>query len=105
TQGNLAKMLQASTAELLEDNTWLLHTVRETQLDDAHSQTELKDAVLWETLLTEEQTHTLITPVSSLSPLDLWKFIQRLEANNMNSKPTRIIFWNQMSTLLGLLGM
>lgn len=105
TQGNLAKMLQASAAELLEDNTWLLHTVRETQLDDTHSQTELKDAVLWETLLTEEQTHTLITPVSSLSPLDLWKFIQRLEANNMNSKPTRIIFWNQMSTLLGLLGM
>lgn len=104
-QGNLAKMLQAPIAELLQDNTWLLHKVRETHLDDAHSQTEFKDTLLWGALLSEEQTRTLITPASSLAPMDLWKFIQRLEENNMNSESPRITFWKQMSIPLGLLGM
>jgi len=104
-QGNLAKMLQAPTAELLQDNAWLLHQVRETQLDDAHSQTEFKDTLLWGALLSEEQTRALITPASSLAPVDLWKFIQRLEENNMNSESTRITFWRQMSIPPGLLGM
>jgi lipopolysaccharide export system permease protein len=104
-QGNLTKMLQTPTAELLQDNTWLLHKVRETQLDDTHSQTEFKDTLLWGALLSEEQTRTLITPASSLAPMDLWKFIQRLEENNMNSESSRIMFWKQMSIPLGLLGM
>lgn len=104
-QGNLTKMLQTPTAELLQDNTWLLHKVRETQLGDTHSQTEFKDTLLWGALLSEEQTRTLITPASSLAPMDLWKFIQRLEENNMNSESARIMFWKQMSIPLGLLGM
>lgn len=104
-QGNLTKMLQTPTAELLQDNTWLLHKVRETQLGDTHSQTEFKDTLLWGALLSEEQTRTLITPASSLAPMDLWKFIQRLEENNMNSESSRIMFWKQMSIPLGLLGM
>ncbi len=37
--------------------------------------------------------------------MDLWKFIQRLEENNMNSESTRITFWRQMSIPPGLLGM
>lgn len=104
-QGNLAKMLQTPTAELLQDNTWLLHQVRETQIDDAQSQTQLKESQLWEALLSEEQTRTLITPASSLAPTDLWKSIQRLEENNLNSESQRVMFWTQMSIPIGMLGM
>lgn len=104
-QGSLVRMLQTPTAELLQENTWLLHKVRETQFEDAHSQTEFKETLLWGALLSKEQTRTMITPASSLAPMDLWKYIERLEANNMNSESSRVTFWKQMSTPLGVLGM
>ena len=103
--GNLVKALQTPVAELLQDNTWLLHEVRETQLGNTMAQSEFKDTLLWDALLSEEQTRTLITPASSLAPADLWRFIQRLEENNMNSESSRVMFWRQMSVPLGLLGM
>ena len=104
-QGNLARMLQAPRAQLLQDNTWLLHKVRETRLEELSSQTRFSETLLWETLLSEEQTHTLITPANSLAPMDLWNSIARIEENNMNSQRHRVIFWQQMSIPLGLLGM
>lgn len=104
-QGNLSKTLQTPTAELLQDNTWLLHRVRETQIGDAQSQTQYRDTLLWDALLSEEQTRTLITPVRSLAPTDLWKSIQRLEDNNLNSESQRVVFWTQMSIPVGMLGM
>lgn len=104
-EGNLAKMLRTPRAELLQDNTWLLHDVYETQIDNERSEMQFKDSLLWEALLSEEQTRTLIIPASSLAPRDLWKSIQRLEDNNMNSEYQRILFWTQMSIPIGLLGM
>ncbi|RLA59782.1 MAG: LPS export ABC transporter permease LptG [Gammaproteobacteria bacterium] len=104
-RGNLVKAVQTPTAELLQDNTWLLHNVRETQVGATDAKTEFKDRLLWEALLSEEQTRVLITPASSLAPADLWRFIQRLEENNMNSESSRVMFWRQMSIPLGLLGM
>jgi lipopolysaccharide export system permease protein len=105
TLGNLSRMLQTPRAQLLQNNTWLLHQVRETRFGETSAQTGFSETLLWETLLSEDQTHTLITPASSLAPADLWKSIQRLEVNNMNSERHRVIFWRQMSTPLGLLGM
>lgn len=104
-QGNLEKMLQAPTAELLQDNTWLLHEVRETHINQAGSETEYRDTLLWESLLSEEQVHALIIPASSLAPPDLWRSIARLEDNNMNSEAQRVLFWTQISIPVGLLGM
>ncbi len=104
-RGDLARMLQTPTAELLQDNTWLLHQVRTTQLDNTSSHTEFKETLLWDALLSEEQTRTLITPASSLAPTDLWQLIQRLEANDLNSEYHQVLFWRQMSVPLGLLGM
>lgn len=105
SRGNLQKMLQTPTAELLQDSTWLLHQVRETRIDEQVAQTHFKETMLWDALLSEEQTRTLISPASSLAPTDLWKSIQRLEANNLNSESQRIIFWTQMSIPIGILGM
>jgi lipopolysaccharide export system permease protein len=103
--GSLERMLQTPTAELLHDNTWLLHQVHETTMETAHSQTQFADTLLWEALLSEQQTRTLITPASSLAPTDLWKSIARLEENNMNSESQRIIFWTQVSIPVGIIGM
>ncbi|MCB1700610.1 MAG: LPS export ABC transporter permease LptG [Pseudomonadales bacterium] len=103
--GKLEKMLQASRAELLQENTWLLHDVLETRLEGEDSRTRSMDTLLWDALLTEEQTRTLIMPASALAPPDLWRSIQRLEDNNMNSEPQRVLFWTQLSVPVGLLGM
>jgi lipopolysaccharide export system permease protein len=104
-RGNLSKLLQTPRAEFLQGNIWLLHQVQETRLGDEHLQSQINDTLLWDSLLSEEQTHRLITPASSLAPTDLWQSIQRLEENNMNSESHRIQFWTQMSISLGLPGM
>jgi lipopolysaccharide export system permease protein len=104
-QGVLERLLQSPKAELLQDNTWLLHQVHETKLDREHSQTQLKASLLWDGLLSEAQARTLITPASSLAPTDLWRLIQRLEENDLNSESQRVIFWTQMSIPVGILGM
>jgi lipopolysaccharide export system permease protein len=103
--GVLERILQSPKAELLQDNTWLLRRVQETTLDHTHSQTQLKDTLRWEALLSEEQARTLITPASSLAPADLWRSIRRLEENNMNAEAHRVMFWSQMSIPVGILGM
>ena len=104
-QGNLENMLQTATAELLQDSTWLLHQVRATRIDEQAAQTRFQETLLWDALLSAEQTRTLITPASSLAPTDLWKSIQRLEENNLNSESQRVMFWTQMSIPIGMLGM
>jgi lipopolysaccharide export system permease protein len=103
--GTLQRVLQTPTAELLQSNTWLLHRVQKTELGNNHSQTRFEDTLLWEALLSEEQARTLITPASSLAPAELWKSIQRLEKNNLNSESQRIIFWTQVSIPFGVIGM
>ncbi len=103
--GILQQMVQTPKAELLQDNTWLLHQARVTTLQNNQSQTQLENTMLWQALLSEDQTRTLITPASSLSPTDLWRSIRRLEENNMNSESQRVIFWSQMSIPAGVLGM
>jgi len=104
-QGRLVTMVQAPLAELLQENTWLLREVSETRLKDGHSETRLQDQLVWDGLLSEDQTRTLIVPASTLAPLDLWRSIQRLEQNAMNSDRHRVLFWRQMSVPLGVLGM
>jgi lipopolysaccharide export system permease protein len=103
--GTLQRMLQTPTAELLHDNTWLLYEVHDTTMEDSRSQTQFEDTLFWEALLSEEQTRTLITPASSLAPIDLWRSIARLKQNNMNSESPRILFWTQVSIPVGILGM
>ena len=103
--GTLERMLQTPTAELLHDNTWLLYEVQDTRMEESHSQTQFEDTLFWEALLSENQTRTLITPASSLAPIDLWRSIARLEQNNLNSESQRIIFWTQVSVPIGVLGM
>ena len=104
-QGNLNTLIQTASAELLKGNTWLLHNVRKTRVEEGRSDTQVVDTLMWDALLSEEQTQTLIAPASSLAPTDLWQFIQHLEENELNSESHRIMFWTQMSIPLGLLGM
>lgn len=104
-EGTLERMLQTPTAELLHDNTWLLYEVQDSRIEESHSQTLLADTLVWEALLSEDQTRTLITPASSLAPIDLWRSIARLDQNNMNSESQRVIFWTQVSIPVGVLGM
>lgn len=104
-EGELSLMLQSERAELLQDNTWQLQQVRQTRLAVTDSSAQTSDSMIWEKLLSEEQTHALITPASALAPTDLWRLIQRLEQNSMSSRRHRVIFWKQMGVPLGLLGM
>ena len=104
-QGHLVQMLQAPSAELLRDNTWQLQQVQETRLQNGHSATVTSEVLVWNGLLSEEQTHALVTPANQLAPTSLWRLIQRLDDNAMNSARHRVLFWKQVGVSLGLLGM
>jgi lipopolysaccharide export system permease protein len=105
TNGELTHMVHSVSAELLLDDTWQLQQVQQTQLQRESSYTEIKNSMIWEGLLSEEQTHAMGKPASQLAPVDLWRLIQRLDQNAMSSSRHRVLFWKQMSILPGLLGM
>ena len=69
TNGKLKQLLQTHRAELLDENTWLLHDVRRTELAGEQSETRIETRLIWEDLLTGEQAQTLITPAQALAPI------------------------------------
>jgi len=103
--GNLQRMLQSPKAQLLQDSSWLLRKVHDTQIRNTFPQSQFKDALIWQSLLSEKQARIMMVPASSLSSADLWRTILRLEENDMNAEPQRIVFWTQMSVPIGVVGM
>lgn len=103
--GNLQRMLQSPKAQLLQDSTWLLRKVHDTQIHNTLPQSQFEGELIWQALLSEKQARTMMVPASSLSSADLWRTIRRLQENDMNAEPQRIVFWTQMSVPIGVVGM
>jgi len=101
----LVQMFRTETVELLDESTWLMHSARRSRLDGEHAETVLEERLVMDNLLSDEQARRLFTPARSLAPLDLWRFIARLEENRLSSRAYRVMFWNQLCISLGVFAM
>ena len=103
--GRLAELVQAERADVTEEGTWLVHNVtRSTPLVEG-SEEQHSELLTLDDFLSTEQLSNLIVPADALAPTDLYRFIGRLEQDQLNTHQYRVILWQQLSLPVGLLAM
>jgi lipopolysaccharide export system permease protein len=103
--GALQEVMQASRVEVLDDGQWLLREVRITDLSSDEIREEHLEEKMWRSFLSAKQTSALIVPVEAMAPSALYRYIQRLERNELDTHRYRVILWQQLSIPIGLLAM
>ena len=98
-QGRLLRRLAAAEANVGRDGLWALKDVDVTRWNDglqAPSVQEEKRASLgWQSTLSPKLVAASVLPVSTMSTLDLWRFISHLSENEQTSQLQTIQFWKR----------
>jgi len=103
--GHVTRLLQANRADILSGDTWQLWNVTTTDISETGTRTGTQEAMLWHSVLSPDQMATIITTAAALAPTDLAQYIRHLEANGLDSLRYRLVFWQQLSLPIGILGM
>jgi len=101
----LTQVFQVRHADIVGPNDWLLTDVLQTQLGESVARTVRRPTMLWPDLLSSKQAGSLILPIQALSPINLYRYINYLEENKINTRQYQTIFWQQMSIPLYLVAM
>jgi lipopolysaccharide export system permease protein len=104
-EGGISQLLQASSADYAGDDNWLLSGVVNSELLQTQVLESTHDSMLWKNLLSAEQASVLMLPLEALAPNDLYKTIQNLKSNQLDTHTYEIVFWQQVSLLPGLMAM
>ncbi|MFN2329978.1 MAG: LPS export ABC transporter permease LptG [Chromatocurvus sp.] len=91
--------MRAASGRMQVNGEWQLRAVRRYDASDGPAIETLEDSVSWRSPLTETQASSIVVPVEALSPLSLYRYINLLETNRIDSHRHRIIFWQQLSQL------
>ena len=103
--GRIQIVTQARQIDILSDDQWLLRDVVITDLRPGGASEENIEQATWPSLLSSQQTSTLLTPFESMSPLAIHRQIRLLERNELDTHRYRVKFWQQISVPIGLLAM
>lgn len=101
-QGQVDTFLRAGTGRMGVGDAWLLRDVRRFDIRKGPLRETRYRSMPWRSPLSERQTSSVVVPVQALSPLALYRHIDLLEANRLDSHRHRIIFWQQLSQLLAM---
>ncbi|MCP5145526.1 MAG: LPS export ABC transporter permease LptG [Gammaproteobacteria bacterium] len=103
--GNVSQVTRAAQADILEDNRWLLHDVRISQLREDEVKDSAIESLEWESFLSEKQMSAFLVPAQTLSLIDLSRYIKRLTTSGLSTLRFRLIFWQQAAIPLSLIAM
>jgi lipopolysaccharide export system permease protein len=103
--GQVLELTEAAQIDILGEDQWLLQDVTTTDFRSTDVKEEHAERSMWKSLLSAQQTSTLVAPVESMSPLALYRYIQLLETNDLDTHRYQVILWQQLSIPIGLLAM
>jgi lipopolysaccharide export system permease protein len=103
--GHLTHVFLARFANIIDADDWLLNDVVQSDLSEFEAREEHRASMRWSGLLSSEQAATLILPIEALTPVDLFRYIDYLKDNKLDTHHYRIIFWKQLSIPFSLLAM
>jgi lipopolysaccharide export system permease protein len=103
--GQTQELTRAARIDILGEDKWLLQDVTNTDFRSADVREEHIDRSVWKSLWSAQQTAALIAPIESKSPAALYRYIQLLEQNDLDTHRYRVILWQQLSIPIGLLAM
>ena len=103
--GRVAKVTQADHADIGEDNRWLLHDVHESVIEPERVVDRYLDSMEWQSFLSPRQLSAFVVPAETLSTGALYRYIRQLRSSGLSTQRYRIIFWQQLSMPVALVGM
>jgi lipopolysaccharide export system permease protein len=94
--GQLRIFLSAGQAEIDNPRLWRLKDVRRKIIDKGRILTQYLPSATWEAFLTPTQIRVLELPVESLSPLDLFRYIQYLKKTGQQANHFELTLWQDL---------
>ena len=100
-QGALVSMSQGKTARFSADGSWLLEQVDRTEFagkdaDSSQVKRSLLNSYRWPTQVNAEMVGTAILRPERMGTVDLFQYIQHLDANGQSSQKYEIQFWKKV---------
>ncbi|HEY2189440.1 MAG TPA: LPS export ABC transporter permease LptG [Caldimonas sp.] len=97
--GRLVSRTSATEADVGRDGTWALRDVTVTRWHEAGIESSARDEHLaessWKSSLSPRVVAAAVLPVTTMSTIDLWRYIAHLSDNEQAAQLQKIQFWNR----------
>lgn len=101
----LVKTIHAPTAVYQDDGRWLLKDVRQSNITTGQVSAVRKQDVYWDSILNPDFLDVLVLKPVNLSALSLFRYIDYLEQNGLDTRKYDLAFWVKLVTPLSTLVM
>jgi len=105
SNGNLAEYIHANGFDIVSNEEWLLHKVTHKTFREDNIGSVTLDTMTWQTFLNPAQISTLTKPQESLSPAELFRYVQHLQATGQEVDVYKLALWKKVGGPLTMLGM
>jgi lipopolysaccharide export system permease protein len=99
-EGRLRAFTHARKADITEDKKWVLTDIEQRAVTKHGITKRSLNTLSLESFLSEEQMAIQKLPPESLSPSDLYQYIQLLRDRGQNADQFKMVFWQKVSTPL-----
>ncbi len=96
-QGHLQTFTQAREANIQWNNEWVLMDIAQTSINQDDITVQHHKTIRLENLLSPEQISILVLPPESLSPSDLYQYVQYLKEHGQNADRHNLALWKKAS--------
>ena len=103
--GELKSFIHADKARVSSGEAWQLRDVVRTQLVDGEAHTERMAGLSWPSFLKPQQVQLLILPPDSMPPVELFRYIHALKADNQQTARLEQAFWTKVGIPLSMAAM
>ncbi|MFT5082701.1 MAG: lipopolysaccharide export system permease protein, partial [Lentisphaeria bacterium] len=90
---------------IFQANHWLLEDVVENRIYETHTERVSVRSKPWKTELSSNLLNILVLDPLDLSVLELWRYANYLDSQNLNSGPYRLAFWEKVLQPLSTLAL
>jgi lipopolysaccharide export system permease protein len=103
--GFLLEYISAEGFEIVSDEEWTLYNVNSKLLVDGEIISSRTNSMTWETFLEPDQISTLTKQPESLSPVELFNYVEYLRETGQEHDVYSLALWRKPGELLTMLGM
>ena len=103
--GQVVRLTQAASADVLGPEEWLLHDATTTRFDAATAQPSRVSRLSWRNRIGAEQLAAFVQAGNALAPTDLAAYIDYLRDNDLDAHRYALILWQQLSLPIALAAM
>ena len=104
-QGLLDEYIYAQDAEIISNDLWRLRAVAIKEFDGEQTHTRALARMSWRPFLSADQVDTLTRPPESLSPEELYHYIEYLKTTGQQYDEVSLAFWRKFGGGLIMLAM